>query len=65
MKDWLLVIVFSFVALGSSMWYANTSTRNNLLQHIYFRCETDGAVVFNDVVVQCLVHRAGAGKALL
>jgi hypothetical protein len=65
MKDWLLVIIFSVVALGSSMRYAYTSSYNTLLNHIYSRCERDGAVVFNDVVVQCIVHRAGATKEML
>ena len=65
MKDWLLVIILSVIALGSSMLYAYVSSRNTLLEHIYSRCERDGAVVFNDVVVQCIVHRAGATKATL
>jgi hypothetical protein len=65
MKDWLLAVLISSIALCSAMLYAHTSTRNNLLQHIYSRCDVDGAVVFDDVVVQCIVHRAGAVKATL
>jgi hypothetical protein len=65
MKDWFLAVILSSITVSAAMWYAHTSTRNNLLQHIYFRCETDGAVVFNDVVVQCIVHRAGAGRSLM